>query len=73
MVSPLRGRDDAIAVIDGALSDARNGRGAVILVEGGAGLGKTRLLAEAESLAESAGVRAWGERTARAALFQWLR
>jgi hypothetical protein len=71
MVSPLRGRDDAIAVIDGALSDVRNGRGAVILVEGGAGLGKTRLLAEAESLLACG--RRWGERTARAAHFLWLR
>ena len=55
---PLRGRDAELAVIDAALSQARDGRGGVLLVEGGAGLGKSRLLEEAVSLAGRAGVRA---------------
>src|SRR5258708_20997779 len=55
---PLRGRDAEMAVIDAALGGARDGRGGVLLVEGGAGLGKTRLLEEAGSRAGRAGVRA---------------
>ncbi len=55
---PLRGRDAELAVIDAALSQARDGRGGVLLVEGGAGLGKSRLLEEAVSLAGRAGLRA---------------
>ena len=55
---PLRGRDAEIAVIDAALGEARDGRGSVLLVEGGPGLGKSRLLEEAESRARRAGVQA---------------
>jgi DNA-binding CsgD family transcriptional regulator len=55
---PLRGRDAEMAVIDAALGGARDGRGGVLLVEGGAGLGKSRLLEEAVSRAGRAGVRA---------------
>jgi hypothetical protein len=55
---PLRGRDAELAVIDVALGQARDGRGGVLLVEGGAGLGKSRLLEEAVSLAGRAGLRA---------------
>src|SRR6266446_2812258 len=55
---PLRGRDAELAVIDAALGQARDGRGGVLLVEGGAGLGKSRLLEEAVSLAGRAGLRA---------------
>ena len=47
-----------MAVIDAALGGARDGRGSVLLVEGGAGLGKSRLLEEAVRLAGRAGVRA---------------
>src|SRR5712691_4919503 len=57
-VQPLRGRDAEMAVINAALGDARDGRGGVLLIEGGAGLGKGRLLQEAVSLAGRAGVRA---------------
>src|SRR5712691_4719427 len=57
-VQPLRGRDAEMAVINAALGDARDGRGGVLLIEGGAGLGKSRLLQEAVSLAGRAGVRA---------------
>ncbi len=47
-----------MAAINAALGDARDGRGGVLLVEGGPGLGKSRLLEEAVSLAGRAGVRA---------------
>src|SRR5712691_11243679 len=55
---PLRGRDAEMAAINAALGQARDGRGGVLLVEGGAGLGKSRLLEEAVRLAGRAGVRA---------------
>src|SRR6266851_4762026 len=55
---PLRGRDAEMAAIVAALDAARDGRGSVLLVEGGPGLGKSRLLEEAVSLAGRAGVRA---------------
>src|SRR6266568_4382858 len=55
---PLRGRDAEQAVIDAALGQARDGRGGALLVEGGAGLGKSRLLEEAMRLAGRAGLRA---------------
>src|SRR5258708_36531055 len=55
---PLRGRDAEMAAIDAELGAARDGRGSVLLVEGGPGLGKSRLLEEAVSLAGRAGVRA---------------
>src|SRR5258708_8201659 len=55
---PLRGRDADMAAIDAELGAARDGRGSVLLVEGGPGLGKSRLLEEAVSLAGRAGVRA---------------
>src|SRR5260370_38467598 len=56
-VPPLRGRDAEMAAIDAALGGARDGRGSVLLVEGGPGLGKNRLLEEAVRLAGRAGVR----------------
>src|SRR5216684_2690169 len=55
---PLRGRNAEMAAIDAALGAARDGRGSVLLVEGGPGLGKSRLLEDAVSLAGRAGVRA---------------
>jgi len=47
-----------MAAIVAALGGARDGRGSVLLVEGGPGLGKSRLLEEAVRLAGRAGVRA---------------
>ena len=47
-----------MAAIDAAIDAARDGRGSVLLVEGGPGLGKSRLLEEAVRLAGRAGVRA---------------
>jgi hypothetical protein len=57
-VTPLRGREREIAALDGALVGALGGRGGVVLIEGRAGFGKTRLLEEAVSRAEQMGVRA---------------
>src|SRR6204780_2159256 len=47
----LRGREQELAVIQRRLSQVRAGTGCVVLVEGSAGLGKTRLLDECVSMA----------------------
>jgi DNA-binding CsgD family transcriptional regulator len=52
-----RGRDAELATIGRVLGAARDGAGAIVLVEGAAGFGKTRLLAEAEHRAGEAGLR----------------
>jgi DNA-binding CsgD family transcriptional regulator/tetratricopeptide (TPR) repeat protein len=52
--SPLRGRDEQLALILETLRQARAGAGTVILVEGAAGLGKSRLIDEA--IAQAAGL-----------------
>jgi predicted ATPase len=54
--SPLRGRDPELALISERISGALGGRGAVVVVEGRAGLGKTRLLAEAAEIAQNMGL-----------------
>jgi DNA-binding CsgD family transcriptional regulator/tetratricopeptide (TPR) repeat protein len=54
--SLLRGRDPELALISERISGALSGRGAVVVVEGRAGLGKTRLLAEAAEIAETVGL-----------------
>jgi DNA-binding CsgD family transcriptional regulator len=54
---PIRGRDRELAAVRSALQGAATGTGAVIVVEGGSGMGKTRLLAECTSLAASLGFR----------------
>jgi DNA-binding CsgD family transcriptional regulator len=50
-VPPLRGRGDELAAIGARLDEVRSGVGSVILVEGRAGLGKTRLLDACVSMA----------------------
>jgi len=40
----LPGRSDVLAALDASLADAAAGRGSLVLVEGEAGMGKTRLL-----------------------------
>jgi AAA ATPase domain len=47
----LRGRDRAVAQLGATLDRVRGGAGAVVLVEGAAGMGKTRLLDEAVTMA----------------------
>ncbi|MFZ1996173.1 MAG: LuxR C-terminal-related transcriptional regulator [Solirubrobacteraceae bacterium] len=54
----LRGRDSELALIGELLVRTRQGRGAVAMVEGHGGFGKTRFLAEAAAMATRAGIRA---------------
>ena len=49
--APLRGRHKELATIDARLDEVRSGVGSVIVVEGRAGLGKSRLLDVCASLA----------------------
>jgi DNA-binding CsgD family transcriptional regulator len=53
----LRGRDAELQVVAEALTAARAGKGAVILVEGRGGFGKTRFLAEIAAIGRRAGIR----------------
>ncbi len=48
----LLGRDDERAVIGRTVASAREGTGAVLVVRGGAGIGKTTLLTDAVESAE---------------------
>ena len=54
---PVRGRDTELAALRGHLDQVLAGAGTVTLVEGGAGLGKSRLLAEAAAMARLLGIR----------------
>src|SRR5207245_10075692 len=45
-LSPLLGRDDALATLERAWAQARSGRGQAVFVVGDAGIGKSRLLLE---------------------------
>jgi predicted ATPase len=54
---PMRGRDVGIETIHAALDRVRRGVGDVTLIEGQSGIGKTRLLMEARSIAERLGFR----------------
>jgi DNA-binding CsgD family transcriptional regulator len=54
---PLVERGDVLASVGGMLADAHEGRGGVLLVEGPAGIGKTRLVTAAHARADAAGVR----------------
>ena len=53
----LRGRVAEIAVLGEALDRAASGQPAVVLIEGEAGIGKTRLLAEALADARGRGMQ----------------
>jgi class 3 adenylate cyclase/tetratricopeptide (TPR) repeat protein len=54
-LSPLVGRDDALATLDRAWAAARGGRGQAVFLVGDAGIGKSRLLLEfRERLGETA-------------------
>src|SRR5690242_6544605 len=54
---PLRGRDRELASMRDQLFDATHGRSSALLIEGGAGTGKTRLVEEAVQLAQSYDMR----------------
>jgi class 3 adenylate cyclase len=60
---PLVGRVEELAAVIAAIDACRaTGRGSTVLVEGEAGIGKSRLLAEAESVARQAGLNwTWTE------------
>jgi AAA ATPase domain len=55
MSNPLRGRDDELALLHEHLARVRNGAGTSWLIEGGPGLGKSRLVEEAVSAAQRCG------------------
>lgn len=54
---PVRGRDAHLAVLKRALEQTRAGAGAVVVIEGAPGLGKTRMLQAAWSTAENMAFR----------------
>ena len=54
---PLRGREQELAVIRRMLGEVRAGTGSVVVVEGSAGQGKTRLLDECVSMAQELSFR----------------
>lgn len=54
--SPLRGREGAVGVIASCLAALSDGHAAAFVVEGGPGLGKTRVLDEAATTAARQGV-----------------
>ncbi|WP_127504625.1 AAA family ATPase [Actinoplanes solisilvae] len=63
--SPLRGRDAEIALADRLLSSARAGEGGVLIVDGPAGIGKSRLSHEVVHRAERSGMRVLRAEAAR--------
>ena len=54
---PLLDRSSELDVLDGALHGARSGRGSVTLIEGAAGIGRTKLIDAAEIRARELGLR----------------
>ena len=54
---PIRGRDEQLQMIAGFLERVRTGAGGVAIIEGAAGLGKTRLLAAARATARALSFR----------------
>jgi len=56
-LSPIRGRDEQLTLITNLLERVRGGVGGVAIIEGAAGLGKTRLLMAAQSMAQALSFR----------------
>jgi DNA-binding CsgD family transcriptional regulator len=54
---PLRGRDSEVAALAAHLDQLRAGAGTVALIEGGAGMGKSRLLKEIATIARGMEIR----------------
>jgi len=59
---PLLEREAELATLQALVQDLRLGSGRVVAIEAGAGMGKTRLLAEARRLAAGAGLAVLGAR-----------
>ncbi|WP_078968462.1 MULTISPECIES: helix-turn-helix transcriptional regulator [unclassified Streptomyces] len=55
--TPLRGRDAELAFIEARLDALDRGEGGIVLVEGPAGIGRSRILAEAAAAARRRGTR----------------
>jgi predicted ATPase len=55
LVQPLVGRAEELGVLEAAVSELRRGRSGAIELLGEPGMGKTRLLAELEALADARG------------------
>lgn len=55
---PVRGRDIELTALGEHLDQLLSGMGTVVLVEGGAGMGKSRLLAEVAAMARRLSIRA---------------
>jgi DNA-binding CsgD family transcriptional regulator len=55
--SVLLEREGQVATLQALAAAAREGGGRFVVIEGSAGMGKTRLLAEARAIAEAAGMR----------------
>lgn len=55
-MEPLRGRDDDLFRLEELVTSTLEGASSVVVVEGAAGIGKSRLLAEASSIAGAAGL-----------------
>ncbi|HEY6314839.1 MAG TPA: AAA family ATPase [Streptosporangiaceae bacterium] len=56
-MGPLRGRDSERAELGRLVAAAADGAGGIAIVEGAAGIGKSRLLAEAAQIADGLGVQ----------------
>jgi len=50
-MAPLLGRESELATLSALMADAKAGEGRLAMIEGGAGIGKTRLIAEARTSA----------------------
>jgi len=53
--APLLGRESELATLTALMADARSGEGRLVMIDGGAGIGKTRLIAEARTSAATHG------------------
>jgi DNA-binding CsgD family transcriptional regulator/tetratricopeptide (TPR) repeat protein len=55
-ITPVRGRDRELAVLDDVFTAARRGRGRIAVIEGPPGIGKSRLVDEACERADASGL-----------------
>src|SRR4030095_13043704 len=69
--SLLLEREVQVAALQALVDAARSGSGRFVVIEGTAGIGKTRLLAEARAIAGAAGMRGLTARGGRPAGAAW--